>query len=233
MKAYLPDSATPVQRARRAVVVGGGNVAMDAARCAMRLGAEHVYIVYRRSMEELPARREEVEHAMEEGVEFMLLTNPKEILGYNNPENKRDERNGFVTGMVCVKMELGEPDERGRRSPREIPGSEYISPILSLGIAVVLMVACIRQTLQSIHFIADKTVSEDTQVKIHDIISKNCDSEMFDSIATRYSQNSVCVDLCIKFNRDTQYATYKDIRDVLQEKLSAEIENCVVTIVIK
>jgi glutamate synthase (NADPH/NADH) small chain len=98
---------------------------MDAARTALRLGAEKVYIVYRRSMEELPARKEEVEHAEEEGIEFKLLCNPIEILGYNNPENPRDERNGFVTGIRCVKMELGEPDAKGRRRPVVIEGSEF------------------------------------------------------------------------------------------------------------
>ena len=110
---------------------------MDAARTALRLGAEKVYIVYRRSMEELPARREEVEHAIEEGIEFKLLNNPVEILGYNNPDDKRDARNGFVTGMKCICMELGEPDERGRRRPVEIKGSEFIldvdTVIMSIG----------------------------------------------------------------------------------------------------
>lgn len=125
MKAYQEGSSTPIMRARRVAVVGGGNVAMDAARTALRLGAEKVYIVYRRSMEELPARREEVEHAIEEGVELLLLTNPVEILGYNNPEDKRDPRNGFVTGIRCTKMALGDPDERGRRKPLEIPDSLF------------------------------------------------------------------------------------------------------------
>ena len=125
MKAYLDDPDTPIMKGGRVAVVGGGNVAMDAARTALRLGAEKVYIVYRRSMDELPARREEVEHAEEEGVEFMLLTNPTEILGYNNPDDRRDPKNGFVTGIRCVKMELGEPDERGRRRPVEIEGSEF------------------------------------------------------------------------------------------------------------
>ncbi len=125
MKAYREDSSTPIMKSRRVAVVGGGNVAMDAARTALRLGAEKVYIVYRRSMEELPARHEEVEHAVEEGVELLLLTNPTEILGYNNPEDKRDPQNGFVTGIRCTKMELGEPDERGRRSPVEIPNSFF------------------------------------------------------------------------------------------------------------
>lgn len=125
MRAYQEGSDTPIMHARRVAVVGGGNVAMDAARTALRLGAEKVYIVYRRSIEEIPARREEVEHAIEEGVEMQLLTNPTEILGYNNPEDKRDLKNGFVTGIRCIKMELGEPDERGRRRPVEIPGSEF------------------------------------------------------------------------------------------------------------
>ena len=125
MKAYLDNPDTPIMKGGRVAVVGGGNVAMDAARTALRLGAEKVYIVYRRSLEELPARREEVEHAMEEGVEFLLLNNPKEILAYNNPDDRRDPKNGFVTGMKCIKMELGEPDARGRRRPIEIPGSEF------------------------------------------------------------------------------------------------------------
>ena len=137
MKAYLENPETPVMRGGRVAVVGGGNVAMDAARTALRLGAEKVYIVYRRSMEELPARREEVEHAEEEGIEFNLLSNPIEILGYKNPENPRDPKNGFVTGMRCVKMELGEPDERGRRSPVAIEGSEFTidvdTVIMSIG----------------------------------------------------------------------------------------------------
>ncbi len=125
MKAYRTDPVTPIMKGGRVAVVGGGNVAMDAARTALRLGAEKVYIVYRRSMEELPARREEVEHAIEEGIEMMLLTNPTEILGYENPDDRRDPCNGFVTGMCCIKMELGEPDERGRRRPVEIAGSEF------------------------------------------------------------------------------------------------------------
>ena len=137
MKAYLDDPDTPIMKGGRVAVVGGGNVAMDAARTALRLGAEKVYIVYRRSMQELPARREEVEHAEEEGIEFLLLTNPTEILGYNNPDDKRDARNGFVTGMKCVRMELGEPDERGRRRPVEIPDSEFTldvdAVIMSIG----------------------------------------------------------------------------------------------------
>ncbi len=125
MKAYLDNSDTPIMKGGNVAVVGGGNVAMDAARTALRLGADKVYIVYRRSMEELPARREEVEHAEEEGIEFRLLCNPVEILGYNNPQDPRDPKNGFVTGMRCVKMELGEPDAKGRRRPVEIPNSEF------------------------------------------------------------------------------------------------------------
>ena len=137
MKAYKNDSDTPIMKGGRVAVVGGGNVAMDAARTALRLGAEKVYIVYRRSMDELPARREEVEHAEEEGIEFRLLTNPTEILGYTNPDNPRDERNGFVTGIKCIRMELGEPDERGRRRPVAIPDSEFVldvdAVIMSIG----------------------------------------------------------------------------------------------------
>ena len=125
MKAYEAAPNTPIMKGGRVAVVGGGNVAMDAARTALRLGAEKVYIVYRRSMEELPARREEVEHAEEEGIEFRLLCNPTEILGYSNQDDPRDPRNGFVTGMKCVRMELGEPDERGRRRPVVIEGSEF------------------------------------------------------------------------------------------------------------
>ena len=126
MKAYRDGSATPVMHAKRVAVVGGGNVAMDAARTALRLGAEKVYIVYRRSLEELPARREEVEHAMEEGIEFKLLNNPTRILGYENPDDRRDPKNGFVTGIECIQMALGEPDESGRRRPVEVPGSEFV-----------------------------------------------------------------------------------------------------------
>lgn len=125
MKAYEDHPATPIMKGGKVAVVGGGNVAMDAARTALRLGAEKVYIVYRRSIEELPARLEEVEHAQEEGVEFRLLCNPLEIYGYKNPEDPRDPKNGFVTGMRCIRMELGEPDERGRRSPVPVEGSEF------------------------------------------------------------------------------------------------------------
>lgn len=137
MKAYLDSPETPIMKGGKVAVVGGGNVAMDAARTALRLGAEKVYIVYRRSMEELPARREEVEHAMEEGVDFRLLCNPVEILGYNNPNDKTDNKNGFVSAIKCIKMELGEADERGRRSPLPVPDSEFTidvdTVIMSIG----------------------------------------------------------------------------------------------------
>ena len=124
MKAYQDGSTTPIKHSLKVAVVGGGNVAMDAARCAKRLGAE-VHIVYRRSMEELPARHEEVEHAEEEGIIFDTLCNPVEILGYHNPDDKRDPKNGSVAGIRCIRMELGEPDEKGRRRPVEVAGSEF------------------------------------------------------------------------------------------------------------
>ena len=128
MKAYRPDSTTPIKNSKNVAVVGGGNVAMDAARCALRLGAEKVYIVYRRGMEELPARKEEVEHAEEEGIIFKTLTNPTAILG---------DETGTVCGMKCVEMELGEPDASGRRRPVVKPDSELVLDvdcvIMSLG----------------------------------------------------------------------------------------------------
>ncbi len=126
MNAYDGKSHTPIMRAKKVAVVGGGNVAMDAARTALRLGSERVYIIYRRSMEELPARKEEVEHAQEEGIKFEILRNPVEVLGFNNEKNNRDPRNGFVSGLKVIKCELGEPDERGRRSPVPVPDSEYV-----------------------------------------------------------------------------------------------------------
>lgn len=125
MGAYREAPQTPIMKGGRVAVVGGGNVAMDAARTALRLGAERVFIVYRRSMDELPARREEVEHAQEEGVEFCLLCNPVEILGYHDPDDPRSVKNGFVRGMRCVRMALGEPDAKGRRRPVEIPDSAF------------------------------------------------------------------------------------------------------------
>ena len=127
MKAFKEDYKTPVKLGKKVAVVGGGNVAMDAARTALRLGSE-THIVYRRGEEELPARIEEVHHAKEEGIIFDLLTNPTEIL---------TDENGWVTGMKCVRMELSEPDESGRRRPVEIKGSEFImdvdTVIMSLG----------------------------------------------------------------------------------------------------
>ena len=128
MKAYLSDYDTPIQKAVNVAVVGGGNVAMDAARCAKRMGADHVYIIYRRSMDEIPARREEIEHAIEEGIEFKLLNNPVKIIG--------DEDNR-VCGIECVEMKLGEPDASGRRRPVEIEGSNFVldveEVIMSIG----------------------------------------------------------------------------------------------------
>lgn len=136
MKAYLPNSSTPILKAKTVAVVGGGNVAMDSARTALRLGAEHVYIVYRRSLDELPARKEEIEHAIEEGVEFKLLTNPIRILGYRNNDDKRDSRNGSVIGIECIKMELGEVDASGRRSPVPIANSEFVLPVDAVIMAI-------------------------------------------------------------------------------------------------
>ena len=136
MKSYLDDPDTPIMKGGNVAVVGGGNVAMDAARTALRLGAEKVYIVYRRSMEELPARKEEVEHAMEEGIDFRLLNNPIEILGYQNPDDPRDAKNGFVTGMRCIKMELGEPDAKGRRRPIPVENSEFVLDVDTVIMAI-------------------------------------------------------------------------------------------------
>lgn len=116
MKAYREEYDTPIKKAKRAVILGGGNVAMDAARCAKRLGAEHVYVAYRRSEQEMPARREEVHHAMEEGIEFLFLTAPTAVLG---------DENGSVRALQCIKMELGEPDASGRRRPEPVEGSGY------------------------------------------------------------------------------------------------------------
>lgn len=127
MKAYLPESKTPIKRSQKVAVVGGGNVAMDAARCAKRLGAEEVYIVYRRSMAELPARKEEVEHAEEEGIIFKTLCNPVQVVG---------DSDGNVTALRCVKMELGEPDESGRRRPVTVEGSEFDLPVDTMIMAI-------------------------------------------------------------------------------------------------
>ena len=147
MKAYLEESDTPVYVGERTVVVGGGNVAMDAVRTAKRLGAD-AYIVYRRSEAELPARLEEVHHAKEEGVQFVMLANPLEILG--NEE-------GWVRGVRCIRMELGEPDESGRRSPKAVPGSEFEIPcdtvIMSLGTSPNPLIAFTTEGLQTTRWV--------------------------------------------------------------------------------
>lgn len=144
MKAFKNDYDTPIRAGKKVAVVGGGNVAMDAVRTALRLGADEAHIVYRRSESELPARVEEVHHAKEEGVTFDLLVNPIEIIG--------DEK-GWVTGMKCVKMELGEPDESGRRKPVEIPGSEFImdvdTVIMSLGTSPNPLIASTTKGLET------------------------------------------------------------------------------------
>ena len=127
MKAYKPEYDTPLKKLKNVAVVGAGNVAMDAARVAKRLGAEHVYIAYRRGRDELPARKEEVEHAESEGIEFMLLNNPSKIIG---------DENGYVTGIELVRQELGEPDAKGRRSPVPVEGSNWVLPVESVVIAI-------------------------------------------------------------------------------------------------
>ena len=128
MKAYLDDHDTPLKRSKTVAVVGGGNVAMDAARCAKRMGAEKVYLMYRRDEEEMPARREEVNHAKEEDIDFRLLCNPVRILG---------NEKGQVSQIECVRMRLQAPDESGRRSPKEVPGSNFFlnvdTVIMALG----------------------------------------------------------------------------------------------------
>ncbi len=144
MKAYLEEYDTPIKRSRAVAVVGGGNVAMDAARSAKRLGAEHVYIIYRRGEEEMPARREEVKHAKEEEIEFRLLCNPTEIL---SDENSR------VTGIKCVKMELGEPDASGRRRPEVVEGSDFTidvdTVIMALGTSPNPLIRSTTQGLET------------------------------------------------------------------------------------
>lgn len=127
MKAYLDEYDTPVKHSKNVAVVGGGNVAMDAARSAMRLGAENVYIVYRRSLDELPARKEEVHHAMEEGIEFKLLNNPVRVVG---------DEDGNVKGLECVEMVLGEPDASGRRSPITVEGSNFVLDVDTVIMAI-------------------------------------------------------------------------------------------------
>ena len=144
MKGYLDEYDTPVPEGKKIAVVGGGNVAMDAARCAMRMGAEKVYIIYRRSMEEIPARAEEIHHAIEEGVDFQLLRNPVQIIG---------DKDGHVTGIECVKMELGEPDASGRRRPVEIEGSNYVldvdSVIMSIGTKLNTLILDTTENLEA------------------------------------------------------------------------------------
>jgi glutamate synthase (NADPH/NADH) small chain len=131
MKAYrFPEYDTPIVRGKNVAVVGGGNVAMDSVRTALRLGAENAYIIYRRSEVEMPARKEEVHHAKEEGVQFLLLTNPVEYLG---------DKDGWVTGVKCIRMELGEPDASGRRSPVPVPGSEFVIDVDTVVVAVGTM----------------------------------------------------------------------------------------------
>ena len=128
MKAYrFPEYDTPIVRGKRVAVIGGGNVAMDSVRTALRLGAERAMIIYRRTEVEMPARKEEVHHAQEEGVEFLMLTAPVEYIG---------NKDGWVTGMKCLKMELGEPDASGRRSPKPIKGSEYVIDVDTVVVAV-------------------------------------------------------------------------------------------------
>ncbi|QIB68469.1 NADPH-dependent glutamate synthase [Aminipila butyrica] len=127
MKAYKPEYDTPIQISRKVAVIGGGNVAMDAARCAKRMGAEEVHIVYRRSMEEIPARQEEIHHAIEEGIHFQLLTNPVAIRGTEK---------GYVCGLECVEMELGEPDASGRRRPVEKKDSNFVLEVDAVIMAI-------------------------------------------------------------------------------------------------
>ena len=136
MQAYLENPVTPIMKGGKVAVVGGGNVAMDAARTALRLGAEKVDIIYRRSMEELPARHEEVEHVIEEGITFHLLTAPTEILGYKDPDNARNPKNNCVVGMRCIKMQLGAPDANGRRRPIPMEGSEFVLDVDTVIIAI-------------------------------------------------------------------------------------------------
>jgi glutamate synthase (NADPH/NADH) small chain len=165
MKAYrFPEYDTPVKVGRRVAVIGGGNVAMDSARCALRLGAEVVYIVYRRSEVEMPARREEVENAMEEGIQFKLLTNPKRMLG--NEQN-------WVVGMECYEMELGEPDDSGRRRPIAKPGSEFTIDvdvvIVALGTRPNPLIAQTTESLETTRWgtvVADEETGKTVKDKV-------------------------------------------------------------------
>ena len=144
MKAYLPEYDTPILKANNIAVVGGGNVAMDAARCAKRMGAENVYIIYRRSENEIPARAEEIHHAVEEGIEFKYLTNPIDIKG---------SEDGHVCGIECVSMQLGEPDASGRRRPEEIKGSNFILDvdcvIMAIGTKLNTLILDTTENLQA------------------------------------------------------------------------------------
>lgn len=144
MKAYLPEYDTPIQSARNIAVVGGGNVAMDAARCAKRMGAENVYIIYRRSAEEIPARAEEIHHAVEEGIDFRYLTNPVAVKGTED---------GHVCGIECVKMQLGEPDASGRRRPVEVKDSNFVLDvdcvIMAIGTKLNTLILDTTENLQA------------------------------------------------------------------------------------
>jgi len=165
MKAYqFPEYDTPVKVGKRVAVIGGGNVAMDSARCALRLGADEVYIVYRRSEVEMPARREEVENAQEEGIVFKLLTNPKQMLG--NEQN-------WVVGMECYEMELGEPDDSGRRRPIVKEGSEFIIDvdvvIVALGTTPNPLIASTTEGLETTRWgtvVADEETGKTVKPKV-------------------------------------------------------------------
>ena len=154
MKGYRDDYDTPVPKGTRVAVIGGGNVAMDAARCAMRMGAEKVYIIYRRSMDEIPARREEIHHAIQEGVDFQLLRNPVQIVG---------DDEGHVTGVEVIKMQLGEADASGRRKPVAIEGSNYIldvdEVIMAIGTRLNTLILDTTKDLEANKANLDKQIS--------------------------------------------------------------------------
>ena len=167
MKAYTEGCDTPIQHPKSVAVIGGGNVAMDACRCALRIGAEHVYCVYRRSRNELPARAEEVEHAEEEGVEFKLLNNPIEILEDRTGTPRDNPNFGSVVGIKCIKMELGEPDASGRRKPVPVEGSEF-----------VLDVDCVIMALGTSPNPLIKDTTEGIEVNSHGCLIINEDTHM-------------------------------------------------------